>query len=240
MTARLTHLGGDGAPLVLIHGYGANRLSFLPLLAVFPVPAAFHAVDLPGHGAAGAVAGDATPAGLAEDVAAVLDGFPAPMPVLGHSLGGAVALELAARHPGLISRLVLIAPAGWGRTLDAGFLRGLPEVEGAEVAQNLLERLVVKPRHIPKDFGRQVYSDLTSERRGDLGTIAEAALAAPAPAVPAIPVTLIWGEADGINPRDPDRSYPGNVTEHVFPGVGHLPHMEKPGDTARIVAAALG
>ncbi len=240
MTARLTHIGGEGPPLALIHGFGANRLSFLSLLAMLRVPAAFHAVELPGHGEAGAVSGDAGPAALADQVAGVLAALPAPMPVVGHSLGGAVALELAARHPGLVSRLVLIAPAGWGRSLDAGFLRGLPEVGDADAAQSLLERLVVKPRHIPKDFGAQVFHALTAERRADLRRIAEAALAAPEPPLPDVPTTLIWGEDDRINPSDPGRRYPENITPYVVQGAGHLPHMEKPGDTAAIIARALG
>ena len=99
--------GGGGPPLLLLHGFGGAAWNFTemaPLLAGrrLVVP------DLPGHGAS-----DPLPApsisGFADAVATLLD---EPTAVFGHSMGGVVALRLAARHPGLVRSLVLAAPAG--------------------------------------------------------------------------------------------------------------------------------
>jgi len=100
--------GGEGPPLLLVHGLGGAAWNYSELVPRLPgrrliVP------DLPGHCASSPLPGSAGLAGYADVVAACLSG---PADVLGHSLGGAVALRLAERHPALVRRLVLAAPAG--------------------------------------------------------------------------------------------------------------------------------
>src|SRR3954469_22251611 len=94
--------GGSGPPLLLVHGFGGAAWNFSELAPLLPgrrliVP------DLPGHGGASALPAT-TLAGFA-DVLAPLLGSPAD--VVGHSMGGVVALRLAERHPTLVRRLVL-------------------------------------------------------------------------------------------------------------------------------------
>ena len=98
---------GAGPPLLLLHGFGGaawNFTAMAPLLAGrrLVVP------DLPGHGGSAPLPAP-TLAGFADAVAGLLD---EPAGVLGHSLGGVVALRLAERHPELVAGLVLAAPAG--------------------------------------------------------------------------------------------------------------------------------
>ena len=99
--------GGSGPPLLLLHGYGGAAWNFtelVPLLGgrrlVIP--------DLPGHGGSAPLPAPSL-SGFADAVAGLLNG---PADVLGHSMGGVVALRLAERHPQLVRRLVLAAPAG--------------------------------------------------------------------------------------------------------------------------------
>ena len=241
MSAAAAWLAGEGPPVALIHGFGADRLSWAATVPALAGACALHAVELPGHGQAGAVPDPATPDALARSVAEAVAPL-GPMPVIGHSLGGAVALHLAAQRPELVTRLVLIAPAGWGRTLDATFLRGLPRAEDADALQRLLERLVVQPRHIPPGLAAHLLTDLEARREG-LARIAEAVLAAPPPPVPPVPpapdvpVTVIWGAEDMVNPYDPARPLP---ELHLVEGAGHLPHVEKAAQVNRLIAGALG
>jgi pimeloyl-ACP methyl ester carboxylesterase len=100
--------GGEGPPLLLVHGFGGAAWNFDELASRLPgrrliVP------DLPGHGASSPLPAAPTLAGFADALAPLLDG---PTDVLGHSLGGVVALRLADRHPAVVRRVVLAAAAG--------------------------------------------------------------------------------------------------------------------------------
>jgi pimeloyl-ACP methyl ester carboxylesterase len=104
--------GGDGPPLLLLHGFGGaawNYAELAPLLhgRRLVVP------DLPGHGGSSPLPAT-TIAGIADVVASLLNGplLGGRIDVVGHSMGGVVALRLAERHPHLVRRIVLAAAAG--------------------------------------------------------------------------------------------------------------------------------
>ncbi len=106
-------VGGAGPPLVLVHGLAgaaSNWVDLAPLLARryrLLIP------ELPGHGGSDPLPGDATLDAFAECVLepARREGM-LPAAFAGHSLGGAVALRAAARHPSDVTALVLLAAAG--------------------------------------------------------------------------------------------------------------------------------
>lgn len=106
-------VGGDGPPLLLVHGFAGGAANFA-LLA--PLLAGTHRVivpDLPGHGGSTALPAAPSLAGFADRVAAVAEQEGAvPAAVVGHSMGGVVALRLAARRPELVNAVVLAAAAG--------------------------------------------------------------------------------------------------------------------------------
>jgi pimeloyl-ACP methyl ester carboxylesterase len=111
---RLRYLvGGEGQPLVLVHGLGgaaANWLAMVPLLLPgrrLLVP------ELPGHGGSSPLPAAPSLNAYADRIALLLEreGL-AQAPIVGHSLGGAIALRLAIRRPDLVSGLVLAAGAG--------------------------------------------------------------------------------------------------------------------------------
>ena len=106
-------VGGDGPPLVLVHGWtgaAANWVELAPRLAErrrVLVP------ELPGHGGSSPLPAAPSLDPFAERVRLVAEreGL-LPAPVVGHSLGGLVALRLALRHPADVSALVLAGAAG--------------------------------------------------------------------------------------------------------------------------------
>lgn len=99
---------GSGRPLLLLHGALVDRAFWQDRI---PGLAAGHEViacDLPGHGAAPALAAPTSIAAMAEAVVATLDALGlAEVIVLGHSLGGMVAQELALAAPGRVRALIL-------------------------------------------------------------------------------------------------------------------------------------
>ena len=239
MTSAVLHrLGGkDGRPdVVLIHGFGADRLSWLAnapdLFDAFRISA----VDLPGHGEAEPLSGDVSLAGLADAVIAALDPLgPDPFHLVGHSLGGAIALEIAARAPARVRSLSLIAPAGLGKGVDGDFLELFPQLRDADDALALLQRLVTRPRLINPPMVAHVLKHL--EKPGRRAALASAALAlraietALADAVAAvgksdIPRMTIWGAADTINPLDPDKLAVFGGAQHIVAAAGHMPQIE--------------
>ena len=121
--------GGNGPPLVLVHGLGLSRRSWEPVREILEQRHDVVAVDLPGFGESPPVAdGDPpTPTRLADVLEHNIDrlGLPAPA-VVGNSLGGWVALELARR--GWASRAVAIAPSGLETPAERTFVIALNEL----------------------------------------------------------------------------------------------------------------
>jgi malonyl-CoA O-methyltransferase len=97
---------GTGSDLVLLHGWALHGGMWGPWLEQLAAHARLHIIDLPGHGRSPPLAGAMDLAGLAR---AVTTSVPAGAGILGWSLGGMVALELARQRPADIAALVLIA-----------------------------------------------------------------------------------------------------------------------------------
>lgn len=230
--AVLHDLGGDGPPVVLIHGFGADRFGWAANAHALMPTRRVLAVDLPGHGAAGNDVGDGRPESLAAAVAPLLAGL-GPVPLIGHSLGGAVALHLAqsmGQGP-----LILIAPATLTPFALPEFLTRFPVLEAEEEAATLLSHLFETPRALPAMVPHVLANLSNPARRAALARIASALPQAPPAPLPAH-ATLIWGEADRILP--PATSL-GGIVAQIIPGTGHLPHVEKAGQVNRLIRAAL-
>ena len=118
---RVTTWGSGAAPhAVVLPGISADWRGLAPQIrALRRLSWTVHVVDLPGFALRPALkASDANVVQLADYVARVVTGLSIPPALLlGHSLGGGVAMNLAIRHPGLVRGLVLIAPVGLGVSL---------------------------------------------------------------------------------------------------------------------------
>ncbi len=98
---------------VFVHGLGGSSLNWTDLMLALEPQLTGYAVDLPGFGMSPPPRdGDYTPSGHARAVAEfILAKELGPVDLFGNSLGGAVALQLAARKPELVRSLTLISPA---------------------------------------------------------------------------------------------------------------------------------
>jgi pimeloyl-ACP methyl ester carboxylesterase len=107
------YVGGDGAPLVLVHGLGGAASNWVELA---PALVRRHRVlvpDLPGHGGSSPLPAAPSLTPFADVVLLLAERERMlPAAVVGHSLGGLVALRLALRHPDGVSALMLAAAAG--------------------------------------------------------------------------------------------------------------------------------
>jgi pyruvate dehydrogenase E2 component (dihydrolipoamide acetyltransferase) len=231
--------GTDGEVILLVHGYGGDRNSWLflqePLAARYRV----YALDLPGHGTSAKDVGDGSIGILAGAVTGVLDALGADRAhLVGHSMGGAVALAVAASAPGRIASLTLIAPSGFGPQINAGYLRGFADAQTRRELKPVVGQLFADESLVT----RQVVDDLLAYKRLDgvdealhtlLGLLldgdAQAADSTAALAVVggALPVSVVWGASDRVIPPDHAERVTG-AARYVVDGAGHMPHMERP------------
>jgi pimeloyl-ACP methyl ester carboxylesterase len=104
---------GQGAPALFVHGLGGNSSNWTDLM--WSLSDRLHCVapDLPGFGRSGpAMSGDYSPQAQAEVLAGLIrERFAEPVHLFGNSMGGAISVQLAARHTDLIRSVTLISPA---------------------------------------------------------------------------------------------------------------------------------
>jgi pimeloyl-ACP methyl ester carboxylesterase len=241
MPARLWPEGGTGPDLVLIHGFGADRLGWAATVPAFLPTHRVWTIDLPWHGGAGP--GETDPVGMAAEVSAALAPLAGPITLVGHSLGGAIACLLCSHDPARFARPILIAPAGLGAGMWAGldrdFLTGFAELATEDAAQAHLRRLVVRDRLIAPAMAQHVLDGLADPaRRQALAAIAGSLPYAGALECPDV-AHVIWGSEDRINPQDPARADAWGDRFTLLPATGHLPQVEAATKVNRIIAAAL-
>jgi pimeloyl-ACP methyl ester carboxylesterase len=246
---------GEGPVLLLVHGIAGSCESWREAIEPLSHHHTVIAPDFPGHGASEAGAGDysigALAAGL-RDLLLALGHERAT--VVGHSLGGGVAMQLAYQFPEMIERLVLVSSGGLGPevspVLRAAALPGadlfisLTAGAGQKVGSALgrgLTAIGLRPNADVAEVARGYASLEDADRRAAfLGTL-RAVVGTRGQRVhagdrlylaEAVPVLIVWGGRDSIIPvrhgEDAHRAIPGSRLE-VFEDVGHLPQLEAPG-----------
>lgn len=241
--------GDVGEVLVLVHGFGGDKGSWLFVQEPLAEGRTVYAVDLPGHGSSSKDVGDGSLDTLADVLVGFLRGLDLPpVHLVGHSLGAAVATAAASRAPDRVRSLTLVAPAGLGSAPDVGYLRGFVTAASRRDLKPLLGRLFADEDLV----SRQMIDDLLRYKRLDGVAAALTALLAtlldgdrqaidlrePLRAVP-VPVAIVWGARDRILPAvDPamlDPTWPVRLVD----GAGHLVQLERPGAVRDVVVEAM-
>jgi 3-oxoadipate enol-lactonase len=222
--------GGAGLPLVLLHGTGCDSEDWDPMLAHLPASVRVVRLDFRGHGASDA--GDAafTLDDLAADTLAVTEHLGLRRMVLaGHSLGGIVAMVVAARSPA-VAGLVLLE--GWTNRRAMGAFREPRLFGGLDAAA--IARIEAKSRAVVGRFRPDVWAGFCRSVQGHDSF--------PFLARTTVPTVEVYGDA-GSTP-DTERALQIPKNPHIrtvwIAGAGHyLPH-EKPAEIARICREASG
>ncbi len=237
--------GGPGTPVLLLHGFAADSHVWARVVPLLPCGHAVIKLDLPGHGRSPARSVGSF-RDLARLVVAAFDraGFDR-VHVVGHSLGGGLALALADVRARRLASLTLIAPAGLGPEMDGDALFGLARASRAESLAPWLRRLVADPGLVTDGF---VHAAMLARADPSLRTAQQALadclfadgvqcfdLQAALQRV-AVPTKLLWGRADRVFPWRQALHAPGRVALHLLDDIGHVPHLEAPDIVAALIA----
>jgi pimeloyl-ACP methyl ester carboxylesterase len=234
----------DAPPLLVIHGMGDTLGGWAQAAPLLAAKYRVHLVDLPGHGLSD-LPPDYRFSTLLAAVAAYARTLHAPA-LLGHSLGGWLAVRLAADPTIGAAGLVLANPAGMlpAEALWQPFLRLVQPGAGAgrEEARRYLEAAFHAPPPLLKVFPGEVLRAMGAPAiAAFLGGLGEPDFLRPAELRGLqLPVRLVWGESDRLLPAGTLDFFRQNLPAHRFvplARVGHLPHLEAPLRLARAVLA---
>jgi pimeloyl-ACP methyl ester carboxylesterase len=251
---------GEGPVLLLIHGMAGTCENWREVIEPLAREHTVIAPDLPGHGESAPGGGDYSIGGLATGLRDLLLALGHERATLvGHSLGGGVAMQLAYLFPEMVERLVLVSSGGLGpevspilraATLPGADLfisatAGVGQRVGTALGRGLAA-IGLRPSADVAEVARGYASLRHPGRRAAFLATLHAVVSAGGQRVDArdrlhmaeaMPVLIVWGARDPIIPvrhgKDAHEAIPGSWLE-VFEDVGHLPQVEAPG---RFVAA---
>jgi pimeloyl-ACP methyl ester carboxylesterase len=244
---------GEGPPLLLLHPLGLDRGVWAPVLDLLAPHRELIVPDLPGFGGSPPLGGEGPPDPPA--LAAAIAGFAAGLGLdgrphaAGNSLGGWIALELAAAKK--VASVTALAPAGlWRKPLAPRRARGhltarrlrplLPLFfRSARVRRGTLRFGVVDPEALPPGAALAIVRSYASGT--DFVAVNDAMRAGTFTAWDQIdvPVTIGWGEHDRLNPP-PKRGFPDGVRAETIHGASHLPMFDAPEECARLILETSG
>jgi pimeloyl-ACP methyl ester carboxylesterase len=245
---------GSGPPILLLHGLGATKVSFLPTVAALAGPFRTIAVDLPGFGdSVKPIRAAYDPAYFARVMVALLDALELEQAdLVGNSMGGRVALEIGLRYPERVNRIGLLAPSlAWLRDRPwAPLLRlveprlGLIQPAPRPIVERIIKRIIPGAseewtaagideflRSYLTPRGRAAFyaaarNIYLEEPRGPKGLWTRLGELKP-------DALFIWGRKDPIVPIRFERHVREVLpqAQHLELDCGHVPQLEKPRQT---------
>lgn len=241
-------VGGKGDPLIIVHGGGDGAGAWTRSAAILSRHFRVYVPDMPGFGLSQPVADEFQLSQFVDFVEQFsshigLDRFH----LVGHSLGGAVALHYALRSPEKVKRLVLVSSlclgkeiALWIRASSVSWLispLGAAAMRLTRTAMNLARRL-----HAPMElFGQVMRMKLAI---GQAVTTAKGQCTVLVDSLPrlAMPTLLIWGNRDAVVPVKHAQAAAGVIPDcqvHIFQGCGHSVYRQKAEEFSSVVSRFL-
>jgi pimeloyl-ACP methyl ester carboxylesterase len=260
------NIAGDGPPVVLIHGVAGRAAQWDQTMSLLAEEHTVVAPDLLGHGESAKPRGDYSLGAFASGVRDLMVGLDIESAtVVGHSLGGGVAMQFAYQFPERCERLVLVSSGGLGN--DVHPMLRAATLPGSELVLPLLahSRALEAAAIVPRAFGALGFRagpDMTEIARGYQSLSNAEARNAFIQTVRAVidvtgqrvdasdrlylsskmPSLIVWGERDRIIPvehgHDAHAGMPGSRFE-VFEDAGHFPQLSDPLRFARVLSAFL-
>jgi pimeloyl-ACP methyl ester carboxylesterase len=252
---------GEGPLLLLVHGMAGTARNWDAVIEPLALHNTVIAPDFPGHGESAPGGGDYSLGSLASGLRDLMIALGHDRATLvGHSLGGGVALQFTYQFPEMVERLVLVSSGGLGPEVGAVlraaalpganlFIRATasPGSAAGSWISGALGKVGLRPNADLAEVGRAYASLADADRRKAFLSTLHAVVDTDGQRVAALdrlylaedlPVLIVWGERDPIIPvahgRAAHAQMPGSRLE-VFPDVGHVPQLEAPGRFAAVL-----
>lgn len=253
---RAYRVAGDGPPLLLIHGIGDNSSTWGPLIPLLAQKYTVIAPDLLGHGLSDQPRADYSVAAFANGMRDLLSVLIFDrVTVIGHSLGGGVAMQFCYQYPQMVERLVLVAAGGVTREVNPVLrLASLPaapqalaalSVPGFETTLRMvrgrLDKVNLPPLLVDLPEILRVLGDLRSPNkraafvrtlravvdwRGQMVTMLDRSYL-----TERLPIMIVWGAHDQVLPYSHAKlahaAMPHSRLE-TFVDSGHFPFRDDP------------
>ncbi|AWK89446.1 acetoin dehydrogenase dihydrolipoyllysine-residue acetyltransferase subunit [Azospirillum thermophilum] len=237
---------GEGEPTVLlVHGFGGDLDNWLFTIDALAETATVYALDLPGHGQSAKSLADPSLSGLSRAVLDFMDAVGIGRAhLVGHSMGGAVAMRTALDARDRVGSLSLICSAGLGEEVNRDYIDGFVKASSRRDLKPVLEILFADPGLV----SRQMVDDLLKYKRLDGVDGALRALSgalfeggrqadrlAGELAETGIPILVVWGEKDRVIPAAHAAGLGSAARVEVIPNAGHMVQMEAAGKVNALV-----
>ncbi len=239
-----------GSPVIFIHGYGGDLNNWMFNQESLSEDHTTYALDLPGHGGSTKAVGDGSLDVLTSAVLAFMDAKNIEKAhLVGHSMGGATALALAAGHADRVASATLIAPAGLGGEINMDYINGFIEQKRAKKLRAVLEMLVADPNAITSEMVDEV---IKFKRVDGVGPALEKLRDGLMPggkqgfslndrlSTVTAPVQVIWGRDDKVLPASHADGLLGQAEVTIYEKTGHMPHMEKATEVNELIGKLVG
>ncbi len=246
-TGKINYLrqGEVGESAVLLHGFGGDLNNWLFNHHALSAERSVYAFDLPGHGGSSKQVGDGSVVSLAETLHEACKALGIEKADwVGHSMGGALALQTVKVHPESVRSLTLIAGAGLGTEINSDYLKGFTGSQSRRELKPHIEQLFNDPGLVT----RQLLEDLLRFKRidgvqGALQIIMNSFVRDGQQTEKwrdvlenkTIPAQVIWGATDRIIPSAHARGLPRHVQAQVLENYGHMVQMEGATEVNRMI-----
>ncbi len=246
---------GSGPVILLLHGMACDHTTWDEVIPKLAETHTVIAPDLLGHGQSAKPRGDYSVAGYANgmrDLLTILD--IERVTVIGHSLGGGVAMQFAYQFPEMTERVVLVAPGGVGPDVtpliravnlpgSQAFLRMVTTPRIRARLTQLMRRVAqvgVPGMRDLEEIAAIIDSLSDPEARRALRAVVRASIDMRGQAVTMVdraylaadlPILVIWGSKDPVIPSlhaDTFRTIAEHAEVEIFKRAGHFPHKDRP------------
>lgn len=247
---RFIDTGGDGPPLLFLHGLGGLWQNWLLNIPYFMDRFRVIAPDLPGFGGSEMPAGRISIQGFARVIDELCRQLELESPVVvGNSMGGFIGAELALAFPTRVRKLVLVSAAGvsaehmWkepvmaiGRLMAVGAARAgvkqLPVASRPRLRRAALQLVIRYPERLSVPLASElVVGAGTKGFVGGLDAVLDYSFRERLPEIE-IPVLIVWGRNDILIPVEDAHTFEqligDNARAVIFDDTGHLSMLERP------------